>query len=206
MKLSTLAVILGLIVAVPQIYGLLKPSAFAATLRKFPRSELWGFILMGLGTAWFLWNLNNESISDFAAYKTPMLLGFGAIGVLTCIFVRDFLAVRGLAVVLLLVGKLMLDTARWHDSEWRLVISTWAYIWIIAGMWFTISPWRLRDLIQWSTASEQRVRMTSAFRLGLAALVLILGLTVFRGGDVQAQSHDYLPTPPNSASSAPLPR
>src|SRR5690349_18748884 len=100
MKLSTLAVVLGLVVALPQIYGLLKPSAFAAAARKFPRSESWGFLLMGLGTIWFLWNLNNESISDFASYKNLMLVGFGAIGVLTCIFVRDFLAVRGLAVVL----------------------------------------------------------------------------------------------------------
>jgi hypothetical protein len=199
MKLSTLAIALGLVFSLPQFYGLLKPSAFAATMRKFPRSELWGFILMGIGTVWFLWNLNNESISDFAAYKSVMLVGFGAVGLLTCIFVRDFLAVRGLAIVLLLLAKLMLDTARWHDSEWRLVISTWAYIWIIAGMWFTISPWRLRDLIQWSTANERRVRLGSALRLSLGALVVILGLTVFRAGDVQAQSPEP-GSPPNSAA------
>jgi hypothetical protein len=202
MKLSTLAVIIGLLVALPQLYALLKPSEAAAALRKFPRSESWGFFLMGLGTIWFLYNLNNESISDFAAYKGLMLFGFGAIGVLTCIFVRDFLAVRGLAVVLLLLGKLMLDTARWHDSEWRVLIAAWAYIWIVAGMWFTISPWRLRDLIQWSTASETRLRMVSALRLGLGLLVVILGLTVFRAGDAQAQSADGgagLPSPVGAA-------
>ena len=32
------------------------------------------------------------------------------LGVATCIFVQDFLAVRGLAIVLLLVAKLMVDT------------------------------------------------------------------------------------------------
>ena len=158
---------------------------------------------MGLGTAWFLWNLNNEAISDFAAYKSVMLFGFGAVGVLTCIFVRDFLAVRGLAVVLLLLGKLMLDTARWHDSEWRLVVSTLAYVWIIAGMWFTVSPWRLRDLIQWATANERRLRLVSAVRLALGAFLVILGLTVFRAGELQAQSTDpgaLQPSPPNSAT------
>ena len=201
MKLSILAVALGVIVGLPQVYGLLKPSAFAAAARKFPRSQAWGVILMALGTVWFLWNLSNESISDFAAYKNVMLLGFGAVGVLTCVFVRDFLAVRGLAIVLLLVAKLMLDTARWYDSEWRLVISTWAYVWIITGMWFTISPWRLRDLIQWSTASESRVRMTSALRLALGVLVVVLGLTVFRAADVQAQSPESGRDAPNSAYS-----
>ena len=158
---------------------------------------------MGLGTAWFLWNLNNESISDFAAYKSIMLLGFGAVGVLTCIFVRDFLAVRGLAVVLFLLGKLMLDTARWHDSEWRLVISVWAYVWIMAGMWFTVSPWRLRDLIQWAPPMNPASGWVAAFRLALGALVLILGLTVFRAGDAQAHGSDGDLAPPNSASSAP---
>jgi len=35
-------------------------------------------------------------------------------GILSCVFVRDFLAVRGLAVVMLLLGKLMVDTGRPH--------------------------------------------------------------------------------------------
>lgn len=201
MRLSTLAVALGLLICLPQIYALLKPAAFKESARKFPRSQNWGFLLMGLGTVWFLWNLNKESISDFANYKTIMLVGFGAVGVLTCIFVQDFLAVRGLAIVLLLLAKLMLDTARWHDSQWRLLISTLAYVWIIAGMWFTISPWRLRDLIQWSTANERRIRVTSAVRLALGALVVILGLTVFRGGEVQAQSPAPSRVPADRAAS-----
>jgi hypothetical protein len=202
MKLSTLAVALGLLLALPPIYGLLKPSAMAASLRKFPRSELWGFVLMGLGTVWFLFNLNKESISDFAAYKSYMLIGFAAVGVLTAIFVRDFLAVRGLAVVLLLFAKLLLDTARWNDSHWRLVIAVLAYIWIIAGMWLTVSPWRLRDLIQWITANESRVRFGSALKLGFGALVLILGLTAFRVGEVQAQNPEFSPQLAAPASSA----
>src|SRR5207244_5436943 len=130
--------------------------ALPICVRKFPRSEPWGYALMLLGTVWFLWNLNGENISDFAAYKKAMLIGFAAVGVATCIYVRDFLAVRGLAVVFLLLAKLMVDTARWEDTGWRLVIVTWAYVLVIAGMWFTVSPWRLRDLLNWGTATDQR--------------------------------------------------
>ena len=79
------------------------------------------------------------------------------------------------------------------------MISTWAYVWIIAGMWFTVSPWRLRDLIEWTTANDQRIRLVSAFRLALGTLVVILGLTAFRVGDVQAQNSDVGQAPPNSA-------
>lgn len=179
MRLSTLTVGLGLLFSLPHIYGLLRPAAFAESARKFPRSEAWGYALMGLGTFWFLWNLNAESISDFAAYKKPMLIGFGLIGVFTCIYVKDFLAVRGLAVVMLLLAKLTLDTARWHDSQWRLVLAVWAYLWIVAAIWFTVSPWRLRDLIHWATVDQKRIRTASALRLAFGLFVLYLGLIVF---------------------------
>ncbi|MEW6159839.1 MAG: hypothetical protein AB1813_20600 [Verrucomicrobiota bacterium] len=179
LPLSGLAIGIGLLFSVPQLFGLLKPASFAEAARKFPRDETWGYFLMALGTLWFLSNLSNEAIADFAAYKKPMMIGFAAVGLLTCIYVKDFLAVRGLAIVILLLSKLMLDTARWHDSQWRLVVSIWAYVWIVAAMWFTISPWRLRDLIHWMTASEHRIRVGSAVRLGLGLFLAALGLFVF---------------------------
>lgn len=186
MKLSTLAIILGLGIGLPQIYGLMHPTRFRDAVRKFPRSETIGYFLMLLGTVWFLWNLNQEDISDFAAYKKAMLIGFAAVGVATCIYVRDFLAVRGLAIVLLLLAKLMVDTARWVDTEWRLVVVTWAYVLVVAGMWFTISPWRLRDLLNWATATDQRVRVGCGLRLAFGLFVVILGLAVFRPVELKA--------------------
>ena len=111
-----------------------------------------------------------------------MLIGFGVIGIGACIYVRDYLAVRGLAVVLLLLAKLVLDTARWADTPWRLVLVVLAYLWVIGAVWFSISPWRLRDIIQFITADDRRVRIFSACRLVLGLVVLVLGLTVFRQG------------------------
>src|SRR6266487_4583040 len=137
LKLSTLSVLLGLGLGLPQIYGLAKPAAFAAAVRKFPRSLPWGLCLMLLGTAWFLLNLSQESISDFAAYKNVLFFGFAAVGIGACIFVQDFLAARGLAVVLLLLAKLMVDTGRpmLPETAWVLVIQLWAYALVIAGIW-----------------------------------------------------------------------
>jgi len=178
-KLSTLAIVLGLGMALPQIYGLMNPAAYREALRKFPRSTNWGYFLVGLGTIWFLWNLKQESIADFAVYKPIMLAGFGLLGILTCIFVSDLLAVRGLAVVVMLLAKLMVDTARWAETQWRLVIVVWAYLLVVAGIWFTVSPWRLRDIIHWKTADNRRVRLFSGLRLAFGLFVFILGLTAF---------------------------
>src|SRR5215472_17209503 len=147
-SLSTLAIVLGLGMGLPQIYGLVNPGAFGAAVRKFPRSLPWGFALMLLGTAWFLYNLSLESVSDFASYKNVLFAGFAAVGIGSCVFVQDFLAVRGLAVVLLLLAKLMVDTGRPHlGSGWVLIFQGWAYVLVVAGIWLTVLPWRLRDLL-----------------------------------------------------------
>jgi len=182
MKLSLLSILLGVGMGVPQVYGLARPAQLAAAARRLPRNLPVGVALMLLGTAWFLWIVNAEPIADFSAYKPMMMFAFAAVGLLACIFIQDFLAARGLAVLLLLLGKLMVDTGRPHlgESAWVLVIQAWAYVLIVAGIWFTITPWKLRDLIEFATATEARTRLFSGVRLAFALFIVALGLTVFR--------------------------
>lgn len=182
MKLSLLTILLGVGMGLPQLIGVTQPAKLSAAARKFPRNLPAGVVLMLLGTAGFVWNVNIEPIADFSAFKPYMIGGFIAVGVLSCIFVQDFLAVRGLAVMLLLLAKLMVDTGRPHldQSPFVLLIQTWAYVLVVAGIWLTITPWKLRDFINWATATEGRTRMLSAVRLAFAAFVLVLGLTAFR--------------------------
>jgi hypothetical protein len=192
MKLSLLAILLGVGMGLPQVYGLVNPAGLAAVARRFPRNLPAGVVLMLLATVWFAWNVNVEPIADFSAFKPYMLGAFIAVGILSCIFVQDFLAVRGLAVLLLLLAKFMVDTGAPHlpttifqaqqdESSWVLVIQTWAYVFVVLGIWFTITPWRLRDLINWATDSAARVRILCLIRLGFAACIVDLGLTAFRG-------------------------
>ena len=183
MKLSLLSILLGAGLSVPQFYGLARPQGFAAAARRFPRNYPLGVLLMLLATGWFVWNVSVEPIADFSAYKPAMLAGFTAVGVASCIFVRDFLAARGLAVVLLLLAKLMVDTGRVHLSEspFVLVIQAWAYVLVVAGIWFTVTPWKLRDVVEFGTATETRIRVGSGLRLAFALFIVVLGLTAFRG-------------------------
>lgn len=177
-KLSILAVLLGLGYGLPQIYGLIKPASFSAALRKFPRSTNWGVALILSSTAWFLYNMSQESIADFASSKNFLMLFFGLVGLGTCLFVRDFLAVRGLAVFMLLLAKLMVDSGRpaLPSTGWTFVFQLWAYILVFFGMWLTISPWRLRNWINWTTANEQRIKTVCSLRLAFGLFVAVLGI------------------------------
>src|SRR5215218_6068794 len=78
-KLSTLSIILGLIVALPSLFGLINPRAFAEAVRKFSRHTTVGYVLMLLGTAWFLYYVSQETVSDFANLKKYFFLVFGAV-------------------------------------------------------------------------------------------------------------------------------
>ena len=181
MTISTLATLLGLLYGLPQLYALVQPEEFKAVLRKFSRSMVLGYLTSGIATVWFLYNLQQENIADFAVYKKYMFAGFAGLGLGTCIYLRDFLAVRGFAVMLLLAAKLVCDTARWADTPLRLFLITWAYVWVIVGMWWTISPWRCRDWLDWNVSDDARFKILSGVRLGFSIFLVVLGLTVFRG-------------------------
>lgn len=179
-KLSTVTILLGLAFAALHVRGVLNPSAFGKAARRFPRNTPLGFPLILAATGWFLYYVQQENVADFTSFK-PLLYGvFTLVGVGSCFFLQDFLPVRGVAVLMLLGAKLIVDSARWVDSDWRLVPVTWAYIWVFMGMWLTISPWRLRDIINWVTATDGRTRIISGLRVAFGLFVAVLGFAVFR--------------------------
>ena len=110
MSLATLSIALGAAIAVPQIWQIRRADAWRQWSAAVPRSRVLGTVLVLLATAWFMWHVHNETLADFTKYKPIMLIGFAAVGILTCVYVSDFLAARGLALLLLLVAKLMVDT------------------------------------------------------------------------------------------------
>jgi hypothetical protein len=182
LSLSTFAIGLGLLFSLPAVFGLTSPEKFREAMRQFPRSNAWGWALMLLGTGWFVHNVSQEQVADFQSYKGYLLTFFALVGIASCVFVRDFLAVRGAAVVMLLLAKWMVDTGRpmLGASGWVVVWQAWAYVFVVAGIWLTISPWRLRDLIQWATANQKRIRITCGARLAFCLLMVLLGATVYR--------------------------
>jgi hypothetical protein len=180
MSLSLIALVLGVGCLIAHLVALARPAAAMAWLRGFPRNVPVGVALMLIGTVWFEWNLNNENLDDIAKFKTAMQAAFAVLGVASCFYVKDFLAVRGLCVVMLMAAWLVCDTARWHPSLWRDAISGWAYVWALAGLWWSVQPWRARDAIQWVVATPGRFRTAALAGIFWGLFVIGLSQTALR--------------------------
>jgi uncharacterized membrane protein len=183
-SLSTLALGLGLLLALPQLYALKNPAGWRAFLLRFPRHEGLGWALMLAATGWFLWLVSDATLADFSRYRPHMMVAFGAIGLLTCVYVKDYLAARGASLLLLLLAYLMLEVGRRRlgDTPFVYLNQLLAYVWAVAGMWFTISPWRLRDALEWNCRTDARIKAFAAARLALGLLFVALSFTAFRAG------------------------
>jgi hypothetical protein len=99
-----------------------------------------------------------------------VMIGFAVLAVLSFIYAPDFLAVRGLAVVMLLAAEPLLAAAymEWSHPQ-RLLMVTAVYIGLAAAIYLAAYPFKLRDFFGWLFASPGRPRL-------LGAIVLAYGL------------------------------
>lgn len=166
LSLFTVGLVLGLWLIA--FHGLLlaKPSKMQGLLKRFPRDPLSGQILMGVGLAWF-WLLIAPSglgrlsaltmdLGEFNNAKRILQILVPVTFVLVCISVRDFLAVRALGVVGLMVAAPLLGSAFLKDPASRLLVPFYAYGLLTASLFFVGMPYLFRDAVSWLTARQSR--------------------------------------------------
>ncbi len=150
--------------------------ALAVQAKALPRSATGSFVLFGLGAALFLWRLSQAGESDLIFFKSPapVMIGFGVLAVLAFFYTPDFLAVRGLSVLMLLAAEPLLYAAymEWSHPQ-RLLMVTAVYIGLSAALYLAAYPFRLRDFFDWLFRSPGRPRLLGAGLLvyGLATAV-----------------------------------
>jgi len=130
-----------------------------AKVKAFPRSQTAAYLLLGGATAWFLYKVTQLGPADFGQYKNILFVLFLATAVSSFHFVPDFLAVRGLAAMLLLTAGALLDAAYMQDPGSRLFLVSFVYLAIVAALILGASPYKLRDFLGWLYKSERRPRI-----------------------------------------------
>jgi hypothetical protein len=178
-RLAITSTILGAAIIVGRLPGVIAPEKFSAEARKFPRSVLWGRILMGICAVWAGIVMYNAAVDDFAWLKPLVVIGVPIAYALVIQFADQFLAIRGLAALLLLIAKVVLNAADRSDSPSRLIVTVLAYLWVCAAIWMASAPHQVRDCITFITANATRCRAACSLGAAVGVFLVLLGLFVY---------------------------
>ncbi len=170
---------------------LAKPAMVQGFLKKFPRNDQLGQIVMGIGLAWF-WlliapdNLGKLSaltmdLGEFNSAKGLLRWAVPVSLILVCRSVRDFLAVRALGVFGLMVAAPLLGASFLKDPSSRLFVPIYAYIVLTASMFCVGMPYLFRDAVTWVTADQKRWTLLSLAGLGYGVATLVCAIAFWRG-------------------------
>jgi hypothetical protein len=147
-----------------------------AFLKAFPRNYFWGVILLTIDFLWAEFALVNMDMGEFFTMrdKFMMIVAGGYVAVL--IYVKEFLAVRALGSLMLLVAGPVLTAAFLQPQTSRLLIPILAYAWIIIGMFFIGMPFLMRDWVNTLIAKPQRWNL--AIYGGIAYGIVLLATAI----------------------------
>jgi len=153
-------------------------SAVSAALKSMPRSSSAAVVFFGSGALWFLFQVWHLSPADFGEYRTVLAVGFAAIALLAFKYVPDFLAVRGIAVLMLLGAMPLLDAAYMeYEHPQRLFMVSAVYVGIALAIYLGASPFRLRDFLEWLFQRPMRGRVLGGVLAGYGVLLAVVAFT-----------------------------
>jgi hypothetical protein len=177
LSLQTAGLIAGLFLLLVSVPGLVKPELARAFAQRLPRSRVAGFLLLTVDLFWILWLLATMEMGEFSGFRRPLLIILPIGFFLVLRFVDEFLAVRALGILFLLGAEPLLDAAFFRTETSRLLVTVFAYLLIVVGLFWVTMPYLLRDQIGWSARRPWRWRLTHALALLYGAAILACAVT-----------------------------
>ena len=169
----------GLLLILSRLPGLINPTNFRRKVLAFPRSVIWGRVLMAFVTIVAGWNLYHAATDNWAWARPVVLIGVPICYWLVIQYADSFLALRSAAACLLFLAKVMVTAADRHDHPLRLVVTITAYIWVVMAIWAAIAPHHFRDIIKWLMDNDNRCRCHCAVVAVIGAIFIVLGAFVY---------------------------
>ena len=176
LSLQTVGILAGLFLILISLPGLFKPD-LASVAQHFPRSRTAGVVLLTISLVWSFWLVATIEMGEFSGFRRPLLIALPIGYILVLRFVEEFLAVRALGILCLLAAEPLLDAAFLRYETSRLLVTVFAYLLIVAGLFWVTMPYLLRDQINWSARSTFRWRSLHAITFCYGAIILSFAVT-----------------------------
>ena len=110
-SLQMAALFAGAILCLLGAIGFAMEGSARSELARFPRSRGAGIVLLSIDLVWSFWLVWTMEMGEFSAFRRPFLFALPIGFFLTMRFVDEFLAVRALGILALLVAEPLLDAA-----------------------------------------------------------------------------------------------
>ena len=179
LSLQTAGYIAGIFLLLFGLTGLINPAASQAFARTLPRSRVAGFVLLTIAFFWSFWLVATMEMGEFSSFRKPLLIILPIGFLLVLRYVDEFLAARALGILFLLAAEPLLDAAFFRNEATRLLVTVFAYLLIVAGLFWVTMPYLLRDQINWSARSNGRWRFTHGLFLLYGAAILACAVTQY---------------------------
>lgn len=190
LSLFTTGLVLAILLIASHGYMIAKPAKAQDFLKRFPRNQFLGQILLGIGMVWF-WLLIAPpgygklsalamDLGEFNSAKSLLRIIVPITLVLVTISVRDFLAVRALGLCGLMAGAPLLGAAFLKDPESRLLVPIYTYTMLTASLFFVGMPYLFRDAVTWVTSDRKRWNILSGAGLAYGFAILICAVAFWR--------------------------
>ena len=179
MTLANVAYILGGLMTAGSVLAIIVPSTLRQALLAFPRNKPAALILTAIDMVWVAALVLDIPMGRFEHLKPAIYVVAPLSFFLMVRYMDELLAARALGGLLLLVAAPVLDAARWHDSNWRFVITVWAYLAVVAGMALVLAPFYFRRWSAWWVAQDARLRAGGVVKLALGLFILSLAQFVY---------------------------
>jgi hypothetical protein len=173
----------GIVVALALIlshgWALKNTAKTQAFLKAFPRDYKWGVILLTIDFLWAEFALANMDMGEFFTMRDKFMYIVAGGYVAVLIYVKEFLAVRALGSLLLLVAGPVLTAAFLQPQVSRLLLPIIAYVWIIIGMFFVGMPFLMRDWVNALLAKPQRWNLAVYSGIAYGVVLLVAAILFY---------------------------
>jgi len=172
--------IMGLIVGgwliASHLFALIKPGIVKPFLRKYPRNDNFGVVLVIIGFAWSFMIWTCMDLGEFFTVERPVqyIIVLGCIGVI--VYVREFIAVRSLGFIMILAAAPILVSAFLKEPHTRLLIVAFAYVIALKGMFWIGIPYWMRDQINWVLAEDKRYKIGALAGLAYGIIIVVCAI------------------------------
>jgi hypothetical protein len=178
-SLQTVGMVAGALLVLISLPGFVKPGLVQNWLKRMPRSSIAGVVLLTIAGVWSFWLLATMEMGEFSSFRKPLLIGLPIGYVLVLRFVEEFLAVRALGILCLLTAEPMLEAAFFRYETSRLFVTVFAYLLVLAGLFWVTMPYLLRDQINWSTRTSMRWHAIHGVTAAYGFAILICAMTQY---------------------------